>query len=233
MIEEHWPLLENLVYMNRAQTILEIGVAEAVATDYLCRGAAAVGPSSRVYGYDGWAVHGLSNQFQPWATKESCELYLQGKGHSNFELTQLNSTSEEFKQLIKTKHPVIDLAFIDGCHSYIGVKNDFDIIYPQLNSITGIIVFHDTLRIDGTREFIIDLRTKFWDGTYDIVDFPYGNCGGWNRRVGISVLVKRAFAQANLPLDEQCNLENNFNQIYEKERTWYNKELSEAKTRYV
>jgi hypothetical protein len=229
-VEEQGPLLESLVYLNQAQTIVEIGVAEAKSTDWLCRGAKLRG--GKVYGYDLWDTHGLNNQFEHWSSKEKCEAYLQSKGHNNFELTKINSRTPEFAELIKTKHPSIDLAYIDGCHSYDGIKNDFDIIYPLLSEC-GVIVFHDTLKIDGCREFMIDLRTKFWDGTYDLITFPWGSMfysdgNVVNRRTGISVLTKRSFATLDLPIDEQCNLDEHFNDIYVKEEEWYEAELKRA-----
>jgi hypothetical protein len=229
-VEEQGPLLESLVYLNQAKVIVEVGVAEAKSTDWLCRGAKLRG--GRVYGYDLWDTHGLNNQFQHWSSKEKCEEYLRGKGHINFELTKINSRTPEFHELIKTKHPSIDLAYIDGCHSYDGIKNDFDAIYPQL-SPSGVIVFHDTMSIDGCREFMIDLRTKFWDGTFDLITFPYGSMfysdgNVVDRRTGISVLVKRAFATLDQPIDEICNLEDRTQEIYVKEEEWYEAELKRA-----
>jgi hypothetical protein len=229
-VEEQGPLLESLVYLNQAQVIVEVGVAEAKSTDWLCRGAKLRG--GKVYGYDLWDTHGLNNQFEHWSSKEKCEEYLRGKGHTNFELTKINSRTPEFAELIKTKHPSIDLAYIDGCHSYDGIKNDFDVIYPLLSE-SGVIVFHDTLRIDGCREFMIDLRTKFWDGTYDLITFPWGSMfysdgNVVNRRTGISVLAKRSFATLDLPIDEQCNLDEHFQEIYVKEEEWYEAELKRA-----
>ena len=229
-VEEQGPLLESLVYLNQAQVIVEVGVAEAKSTDWLCRGAKLRG--GKVYGYDLWDTHGLNNQFEHWSSKEKCETYLQSKGHTNFELTKINSRTPEFAELIKTKHPSIDLAYIDGCHSYDGIKNDFDIIYPLLSEC-GVIIFHDTLKIDGCREFMIDLRTKFWDGTYDLITFPWGSMfysdgNVVNRRTGISVLTKRSFATLDLPIDEQCNLDEHFNDIYVKEEDWYEAELKRA-----
>ena len=229
-VEEQGPLLESLVYLNQAQVIVEVGVAEAKSTDWLCRGAKLRG--GKVYGYDLWDTHGLNNQFEHWSSKEKCETYLQSKGHTNFELTKINSRTPEFAELIKTKHPSIDLAYIDGCHSYDGIKNDFDIIYPLLSEC-GVIVFHDTLKIDGCREFMIDLRTKFFDGTYDLITFPWGSMfysdgNVVNRRTGISVLTKRSFATLDLPIDEQCNLDEHFNDIYVKEEEWYDAELKRA-----
>ena len=229
-VEEQGPLLESLVYLNQAKVVVEVGVAEAKSTDWLCRGAKLRG--GFVYGYDLWDTHGVNNQFQHWSTKEKCEAYLQSKGHSNFELTKINSRTPEFAELIKTKHPVIDLAFIDGCHSYDGIKNDFDAIYSQLSD-SGVIVFHDTMSIDGCREFMIDLRTKYNDGTFDLVTFPYGSMfysdgNVVDRRTGISVLVKRAFAVLDQPIDEQCNPDEHFNDIYVKEEEWYEAELKRA-----
>jgi hypothetical protein len=229
-VEEQGPLLESLVYLNQAQVIVEVGVAEAKSTDWLCRGAKLRG--GKVYGYDLWDTHGLNNQFEHWSSKEKCETYLQSKGHTNFELTKINSRTPEFAELIKTKHPSIDLAYIDGCHSYDGIKNDFDVIYPLLSE-SGVIVFHDTLKIDGCREFMIDLRTKFFDGTFDLITFPWGSMfysdgNVVNRRTGISVLAKRSFATLDLPIDEQCNLDEHFQEIYVKEEEWYEAELKRA-----
>ena len=229
-VEEQGPLLESLVYLNQAKVIVEVGVAEAKSTDWLCRGAKLRG--GKVYGYDLWDTHGLKNQFEHWSSKEKCEAYLQSKGHTNFELTKINSRTPEFAELIKNRHPVIDLAFIDGCHSYDGIKNDFDVIYPQLSEC-GVIVFHDTMSIDGCREFMIDLRTKFWDGTFDLITFPWGSMfysdgNVVNRRTGISVLAKRSFATLDLPIDEQCNLDEHFQDIYVKEEEWYEAELKRA-----
>jgi predicted O-methyltransferase YrrM len=216
------PLLASLIYFNDCKTIIEIGVAHASTTAYLCQAAAST--NGHVYGYDLWGKHGLKGDCITYASKFSCEKYLNKFGYKNYTLTKTDTTSQEFRTMINERHPKIDFAFIDGCHSYQGVKNDFDVVYPNLSD-TGIIAFHDTVRIDGTREFMLDLRTKYFDGTYDIVEFPFGN---FQRRVGITLLVKRSIAklQDELPMDEQCNLENRFDQIYAKEREWYKKETN-------
>jgi hypothetical protein len=49
-----------------------------------------------------------------------------------------------------------------------------------------------------------------------------------NRRTGISVLAKRSFATLDLPIDEQCNLDEHFQEIYVNEEEWYEKELKKA-----
>jgi len=217
-------IFKSLIRFNEAKVIVEIGVAQATTTRYFCEAVKETG--GFVYGYDLWDTHGLYNQFQTLYTKDKCEKYLNKFGFINYELTQINSKTSEFKDLIDTKHNKnIDFAFIDGCHSYEGIKNDFDVVYPNLSKF-GVIAFHDTLRIDGCREFIIDLRSKFYDGTYDIVDFPFGY---GSRRVGITLLVKRSYPVLNLPVDEICGSISTPDEIYKKEKEWYSKELLKSK----
>ena len=138
LTEEQRPLLESLIYLNQCKTIVEIGVAEAKTTAFLCNGAKMY--NGHVHGYDVWDTHGLNNQFDHWSSKEKCEEYLQSKGHTNFTLTKINSKTDEFRELVKTRHPVIDLAYIDGCHSYEGIKNDFEAVYQLLDRATDCII---------------------------------------------------------------------------------------------
>ena len=224
---EHGTLFQGLIILNKCKTILEIGVSTARTTKLLCQAAQING--GIVYGYDLWDIHGVNNQFPASSTKEKSAQYLTSAGFTNFEFTTINTKTPEFHKLIKTKHPKIDFAFIDGCHSYDGVLNDFNAVYKNLSE-TGIIAFHDTAKIDGSREFNIDLRTKFFDGTFDVVDFPFGS-GNYN--VGVSLLVKRSYAVLGdkNKIIEQCNPVNNYDEIYKKEQDWYNEELRLANER--
>lgn len=215
---EHGLFFESLIYLNKYKNIVEIGTANATTTNYLCNGAKKTG--GHVTAFDIWDTHGLKNQFGALCPMEEAVNYMKSTGHDNWTFVRQNTLSQEFKDCINNMG-LIDFAFIDGCHSYSGVKNDFDIIYPKLSPV-GTIVFHDTLRIDGCREFMIDLRTKFNDGTYDVIDFPHGN---GDRRCGISMLVKRSFPIINEPCDEVCNLDDHREVIYQKEKDWYANEL--------
>lgn len=80
------------------------------------------------------------------------------------------------------------------------------------------IAFHDTLRISGCREFMLDFRTKFYDGTYDIVDFPFGN---GDRRVGVSLLVKRTYPVLGIGIDEDSGCKSSPIEIYKREQKWF------------
>ena len=77
---------------------------------------------------------------------------------------------------------------------------------------------------------MIDLRTTLYDGTYDIIDFPWGNA---DRRVGVSILVKRSYPLINLLIDEQCDLTERFEDIYNKEKAWYNSEVERARNNAI
>ena len=108
----------------------------------------------------------------------------------------------------------IDFAFIDGCHSYQGIKNDFDSVMPYMNE-QGIVAFHDTSVIDGCREFIIDLRLTTQYNSFDIIDFPYGS---GKRNCGITVVVKRG--HGDVKIDEICGSPSVPEEIYLREKNY-------------
>jgi hypothetical protein len=215
-------LLEHLALYAKTKTIVEIGVARGDTTASLCRAAHKTG--GHVFGFDLWEAHGVWNQFERLATMEDVHNRL-AKNYSNFTLTKINSASPEFPPLLAKLCPRIDLAFIDGDHSYTGIKNDFDIVYPLLAD-AGIVAFHDTLRIDGCREFVLDLRTRFNDGTFDIVDLPWGVWPNGTRD-GMSILVKRDFHR-HPEIGEICSSPSTPQEIVRREREWYQSQLRQT-----
>lgn len=82
---------------------------------------------------------------------------------------QGDSQTEEMKNKIKNFCPEYDFIFIDGDHSYNGVKKDFE-LYKELLSPRGFVVFHD---IDPDHIFKGNLGGgdvwKFWE------DLDYGS----------------------------------------------------------
>jgi hypothetical protein len=212
----------SLVNFNKCKIVVELGVAGGDTTDFLCHAVKNV--NGHIYGFDMWNVHGLWNQFPTSSSKQYVENKLKNFGHLNFTLTQINTKTKEFKDKLNELCPVIDLAFIDACHSYEGIKNDFDAIYPHMTH-DGIVVFHDTTVIDGCREFIIDLRDKLNDGTFDIMDFTYGF---GPRRCALTVLKKRSFNHGVM-IDEICGSPSTPEEIYKKENDWLNSELLKYK----
>lgn len=213
--------MRELIIFNRYKVCIEIGVCGGETTKFLCSATKATG--GHVHGFDLWGIHGLNKQFSAQHSQASVEANLTREGHTNFTLKTVDTKTKKFKELLTSQCPEIDFAFIDGCHSYPGLKNDFDIIYPLLAN-TGMIAFHDTLRIDGCRQFVLDLRTKYYDGTYDIIDFPWGL---GNRRAGLTILAKRQYPVINLPLDEKCGSISSPKEIIEKEKAWFKNEQNQ------
>jgi predicted O-methyltransferase YrrM len=84
-------------------------------------------------------------------------LYIEGSSHSG-------ETHSQLLSLLKNKK--IDLLFIDGDHSYEGVKKDFE-IYKSFVSNKGIIAFHDIVPDSFSRTGVktssyVGEVPKFW-----------------------------------------------------------------------
>lgn len=70
--------------------------------------------------------------------------------------SHLQSTLSEVEALLEGRP--LDLLFIDGDHSYEGVKRDFE-LYSPLVAPDGLIVFHDI--VDGPPEYVGGVH-RFW-----------------------------------------------------------------------
>jgi len=216
----------SILNLTKAKICVEVGVFSGNTTKQLCEAT-----EGHVYGFDNWEPHGLVNQFSHRFTKADVEKKLHKAKLNNFTLTKVDTMNNklDFEKRLdsligKNK---IDFAFIDADHSYMGVKNDFEVIYPRLSK-TGIIAFHDTLMIDGCREFMLDLRTKYFDGTYDVVDLPFGK-SDIRTQIGISLLVKRSFPLVDNSIFEICGSPSNPDQIEKNESKWLKEEIKKNK----
>lgn len=78
--------------------------------------------------------HNYKNVWPSWAKANNCKLHLIPDS------SQKNLTLERTKQIFKNEQ--IDFLFIDGDHSYEGVKKDYQ-MYSPLVRAGGIIAFHD------------------------------------------------------------------------------------------
>lgn len=81
-----------------------------------------------------------------------------------------DSHSNECYQFLKTLNKKYDLVFIDGDHSYNGVKQDTNLVLPYLKNKSKII-FHDTLLVDDVRLWSEKLKYGIIPGLKHIKDF--------------------------------------------------------------
>lgn len=217
----------NLAKFSNAKTIVEVGVLDGDTSIHLITAARDNG--GKFYGYDYWdEIGAYTGRHKISATKDTVTARLLNHGFDgdSFKLTKVDTTTEEFSNiLLNDTNGKIDFAFIDGDHSYIGVKNDFNKVYPHLTE-EGIIVFHDTYSHVGCRKFVLELYNELNDGTFDVINLPYG---GGNARYGLTLLVKRSYPlyQSGITTEfhEEVNGLNS-NTVYDMEKKWYNIQLN-------
>jgi len=103
---------------------------------------------------------------------------------------KINSQSPEFKNYMNTNY--FDLIFIDGDHSYHGVKHDYEISKNSGN----IFVFHDIVNdmCAGVVQFWNELKINE-NNTYDFFEFIEQYEDVWNNThqkfLGIGVAIKK------------------------------------------
>ena len=86
----------------------------------------------------------------------------------DFKLFIADSQTEQTRDKVKEFCPKYDLIFIDGDHSYDGVRRDFE-LYQELLSPRGYIVFHDIDPDHIFRDGAGGQVYKFWQ------DLSYGS----------------------------------------------------------
>ena len=216
---------------THAKTIVEIGVQYGHTTAWLCDAAMVTGGT--VYGYDffpsnGEGIGGDKRDFPMQGAIDHISQF----GLTNYVLRKVDSHSEEFDELLRqdlqnAPSSTIDVAFIDGDHSYAGAKQDFEKIFPLLSE-DGTIILHDTYICRGLRKLVIELYENN-DGTYDILNLPFGR---GNERLGLSFITKRSFplydrgilfgpGKNSCPHDPDMTSE----EVYRVEQEWYKKQL--------
>ena len=216
-------ILEALINFTEAKTVIEIGVQFGKVAVNICRAANVNG--GHYTGFDVWNTDpAFFEKYGNCGSKEMVANKLTDNGLNCFNLIQIDTLAnrEQFKKLLDELFPNgIDFAFIDGNHSYLGIANDFFAVYPHLTP-RGVIAFHDTAKIDGCREFILDLRTKYNDGRFDISDYPFGY---GERHCGLTLLTKRSYPTTPISIDEICGSISDPHTIELNETIWYENEI--------
>ena len=114
-------------------------------------------------------------------------------GSQNIHLVRKNSHSTKSEQKL-TKilgDSLIDFLFIDGDHTYEGVKDDYN-RYEKYVAKGGIIIFHDIIYHDQVPDCQVN---QFWEelkNKHTVMEFidPEPDDRGWGSWGGIGVLIK-------------------------------------------
>lgn len=101
-----------------------------------------------------------------------------------FEYIQEPSTSETFKKRFINNEP--EFVFIDGDHSYFGVKNDFEIFRNMVN--TKYIVLHDIYSdvCPGVKKLWTEIKNDYYFDTIEFCD-QYESVNGNFLGIGIAI----------------------------------------------
>jgi hypothetical protein len=232
----HSELLGQICQFINAEVIVEIGVQHAKTFSELVQAAKKIG--GMVYGYDYLAPIGGYTGEHAASAGDAKIIASALRGYEEyFKITRVDTQSSEFPEILKndvsSRHhneehifPRIDFAFIDGDHSYRGCRKDFETIYPLLGD-DGIIAFHDTHTHIGLRKFVIDLYEDLNDGTFDIINLPFGH---QEQRDGLTLLSKRSYPNTNKGITVSTHDPEMVDKdVYKLENSWYDSELNKRK----
>jgi predicted O-methyltransferase YrrM len=150
-VDEEFKELLELVKEENPEVVMEIGTMDG----------------GTLYGWTNVSTPDLAisldlpeGKFGGGYPEEKGKLYREFSEKTNFELVRANShdpsTKENIKELLEDRK--IDFLFIDGDHTYEGVKQDFE-MYSDLVRDGGVIAFHDICDHPNNPDCNVD---RFW-----------------------------------------------------------------------
>ena len=162
--------LAELIRLQKPRTVLEIGTAAGGTLFLLSRMAA---PDAHLVSVDlpGGACGGgypswRGDIYRRFAAPEQRMSLFRADSHST-------ETLERVKQLLDGS--AVDVLFIDGDHTYEGVKRDFELYSPLVRD-GGLIGLHDIVKYDPSWGYQVEVN-RFWTEVEHAVP-QSGNCGG-------------------------------------------------------
>ena len=161
----------KIIAKIRPKTVLEIGTANGGTLFLLAKFSA---PKALILSIDlrGEKKSNREILYQSFAMNKQKIIYLERNSHKI-------STLLELKKRLKNKK--VNLLFIDGDHSYEGVKKDFE-MYAPLVKKNGIIAFHDIVKVSPDYAPDVEVN-KFWNEikeNYEYKEFVEN----WNQEWG-------------------------------------------------
>lgn len=181
----HAPFFFWLVSVLSPKNIVELGSANGFSFFVLCQAAEKLDCEAQCYAVDTWEGDIHTGKYGN-SIYESVESHLL----SGFDRNNCHLLRMEFKKAAERfETGSIDLLFIDGCHTYDAVREDF-FTWKDKMSERGVVLFHDT-QVDR-QDFGVK---KFWGeitAEYPNIEFHHDH--------GLGVLI--VGKQAPQPLQE-------------------------------
>jgi predicted O-methyltransferase YrrM len=124
---------------------LEVGSYLGASSCFIAAGIKKPGKEAKLYCIDTW-----ENDAMTEGKKETFQIFIENTKKYQDIIIPLRGISVE---VAKTFKDIIDFLFIDGDHSYEGVKADVDAWFPKLNK-NAIVIFHDIGWAEGVQRVI-------------------------------------------------------------------------------
>ncbi len=141
---ELFALYELAGTLEKNSFALEIGSYIGASSLMIAKG---LNNSSRLFCVDTW-----QNDAMTEGNWDSYQVFQENTRSVSTKISALRMTSELAAEVCLNQ---LDFLFIDGDHSYEGVKMDFDIWFPKLKS-GGIIAMHDIEWAEGVKRVVAE-----------------------------------------------------------------------------
>jgi len=153
--EEKISLHKILKYQKSFKSIVEIGSYYGSSSCFLANGSA---KEAKLFCIDTWKNHNMiGDRDDPndinLLPHDTFEVFLKNTNKYQKKIIPVRGWSYEVINLINKKIDKIDFLFIDGDHTYEGVKRDWSLYFPFLKT-NSIVVFHDTAWAEGVQRVI-------------------------------------------------------------------------------
>jgi len=131
----------------RCGIFLEIGSYLGASSCFIAAGIKKVEINSKLYCIDTW-----QNDSMTEGNRDTYTEFLKNTSKYNELIFPIRSSSVGASKMFDEK---IDFLFIDGDHSYEGVKSDVDAWLPKLNA-GALVIFHDSGWAEGVKKVITE-----------------------------------------------------------------------------
>lgn len=149
------------------ETVLEIGSYTGASA--CCFGSASKqSGKGRVFCIDTWNNDSMSE-----GCKDTYQEFLQNTSSFSDFIVPIRGLSTEVAAHFKTEVQSVDLLFIDGDHSYSGVKADWETYKDRLRQ-GSIVVFHDYGWADGVRRVVHEDVSPYIDVSAQLPNMWWG-----------------------------------------------------------